>query len=86
MTNKAPYEEIESKEVRKLYESREFPDVTGLLCGEIIQRCWHCKFESAQEVYDLIRDVEVEQSCKFGFLKLWNVFECHSLLGFRASF
>lgn len=85
MTNKAPYKEMESKEVRKLYESREFPDVSGTLCGEIIQRCWHCEFESAQEVYDLIRGVEVEQSCKFGFLKLWNVFECHSLLGFRAS-
>jgi serine/threonine protein kinase len=54
MTGKYPFQELPSSEVENLYKSDKFPDVTGILCGEIIERCWRCEFVSAQEIFDLI--------------------------------
>ncbi|RDL30114.1 Uncharacterized protein BP5553_10392 [Venustampulla echinocandica] len=55
MTGRAPYEDVGSDEVKKRYKAHNFPsDVTEILCGEIIQRCWHFEVASAQEVYDFV--------------------------------
>jgi serine/threonine protein kinase len=48
MTNNYPYEEVPSDEVEKLYGSRQFPEVTHLMCGDIIERCWHQQVDAAQ--------------------------------------
>src|SRR3569833_1106061 len=50
MTRKQPYEDVESQEVEARYARNEFPPVAGILFGDIIQRCWMCKFGSAVEV------------------------------------
>ncbi len=55
MTGQYPFQELPSNEVEKLYKAHKFPDVTGIPCGEIIERCWRCEFVSAQEIYDLIQ-------------------------------
>ena len=54
MTGKDPYEEIPSGEVWPLYREGQFPNVSHVLCGEIIRKCWLGEARSAQEVYDTI--------------------------------
>jgi serine/threonine protein kinase len=51
----SPYEEVPSDEVERLYEEKNFPDLSGLPCGDVIMKCWLCEFDSAQQVSDLIR-------------------------------
>lgn len=53
MTNSYTYEEIFSDEVEKLYACRQFPDVTHLPCGRIIEQCWHQQVNAAQ-VYNAL--------------------------------
>jgi len=60
MTGKPPFQELPSDKVRELYKGYQFPDVTGLLCGEIIERCWRCEIASAQEISKFIQTLEME--------------------------
>ena len=60
MTSRYPYEELRSKQVRERYKTQDFPDVTGISCGEIIWRCWCFEALSAQEVFDCIRSMVAE--------------------------
>jgi serine/threonine protein kinase len=60
-TGRAPYGELASDEVTRRYEAHIFPeDVNKLLCGDIIQRCWLGRFESAQLVYEALKTMEFE--------------------------
>jgi len=54
MTGKAPYQELESDEVERRYCAQDFPDITDIPCGKIIQRCWRSDVVSAQEVCDFV--------------------------------
>ena len=54
MTNNYPYEEAPSDEVEDLYKCRQFPEVTHLTCGGIIEQCWHRQVAAAQ-VYEYLR-------------------------------
>ena len=56
VTGLYPFQEIDSDEVIKRYEAQEWPNVTGILCGGIIERCWRCEIASAQEIYDTIQE------------------------------
>lgn len=47
MTGNYPYEELPSGEVDKLYKHRQFPEVTSLMCGDIIEQCWHRQVDAA---------------------------------------
>ncbi|RFU34934.1 hypothetical protein B7463_g1423, partial [Scytalidium lignicola] len=40
-TGKQPYGEIPSDRVDMLYTQREFPNVSHLPCGRVIEQCWH---------------------------------------------
>jgi serine/threonine protein kinase len=55
MTGTSPYEELGSSEAKRLFKAQEFPDMTGILCGEYIRQCWLGKVNSAQEVHDIIK-------------------------------
>lgn len=59
ITSQYPFQEVSSDEVIERYKAHEFPDVTGIMCGEIISRCWRCEVDSAQEIYDSIQ-AEIE--------------------------
>jgi hypothetical protein len=48
LTSHSPYEEVPSDEAERLYEEKNFPDVSGFLCGDVILKCWLCEFDSAQ--------------------------------------
>jgi serine/threonine protein kinase len=54
MTGKAPYQELESDEVERRYRAHDFPDITDVPCGKIIQCCWRSDVVSAQEVCDFV--------------------------------
>lgn len=64
MTGRYPFQEVGSDEVEKLYKAHNFPDVTRILCGEIIERCWRFEVVSAQEICNFVRDMEIKQLCK----------------------
>lgn len=50
MTGEQPYAERSEDEVEIMYTNREFPSVNKVMCGNTIQGCWMCRFNSAQEV------------------------------------
>ncbi|KAH8807063.1 serine/threonine protein kinase [Xylogone sp. PMI_703] len=56
-TGKFPYEEILSDEVERLYAQQEFPDVSHLLFGKIIEECWHQEVDMSQ-IYDSISSID----------------------------
>ncbi|ROT35421.1 kinase-like protein [Sodiomyces alkalinus F11] len=55
ITGTAPFEEIPSHEVDRRYQAREFPELTGIQCADVIAKCWHREIRSAQEVVDMIK-------------------------------
>ncbi|PTU19928.1 hypothetical protein P175DRAFT_0439760, partial [Aspergillus ochraceoroseus IBT 24754] len=50
MTGSYPYEEVASNEVERLYEAQQFPDVSALVCGALIMRCWQQQQQQQQQV------------------------------------
>lgn len=55
MTSGQPYAELEDAEVVRRYETKEFPDVEGVACGDVIRGCWMQEFKSAGEVAERLR-------------------------------
>jgi serine/threonine protein kinase len=53
-----PYQEVSSDEVGKLYEARQFPDVSTVIGGPIILQCWCRQVGSVQAVYDGLSAIE----------------------------
>lgn len=64
MTGHYLFEELPSDEAEKRNKTHEFADVTGIYCGEIIERCWHSEVISAQEIYSFIQDTEMKLACE----------------------
>ncbi|KAI9785609.1 MAG: hypothetical protein M1816_000356 [Peltula sp. TS41687] len=60
MTGHDPFEELPSDEVEKPYQADEFADVTGIYCGEIIERCWRFEAASTQEICNLLQGTEMK--------------------------
>ncbi|KAH8787552.1 kinase-like domain-containing protein [Hyaloscypha sp. PMI_1271] len=52
MTGRRPYEGIPDDTIAKLYSKATFPDVTGILCGDVITGCWEGRFKNAEEVLE----------------------------------
>ncbi|KAK1675540.1 kinase-like domain-containing protein [Colletotrichum godetiae] len=46
MTGKAPFEEFQSRDVQRMYNNQEFPDLTGVPHSDLILGCWSQNFES----------------------------------------
>ena len=64
MTGRAPFHDLPNDKVEELYKANKFPNVAGIVCGEIIERCWHCHVATAQEIYHLIQVIEEKLSCE----------------------
>ena len=41
MTGSSPHEDVSDEELSLAYLEKRFPEVAGLVCGELIARCWH---------------------------------------------
>ncbi|KAI1461891.1 kinase-like domain-containing protein [Annulohypoxylon moriforme] len=65
MTGKQPYAELDDDEVELRSTRGEFPLVDKVVCGDVISRCWMCRFDSAQEVYTAVK-AEIEDLVKLG--------------------
>jgi hypothetical protein len=55
MTGKPPYHEFEKsetdrREVEELYTNNQFPDVTTVPLGQLIQGCWYGEVNSMREI------------------------------------
>ncbi|KAL1998925.1 hypothetical protein VTN02DRAFT_5339 [Thermoascus thermophilus] len=61
MTGSYPYEEVASGEVERLYAVDQLPDLSSVICGDIIIQCWHRQVESVQ-VHDRLVAIERELS------------------------
>ncbi|KFY61221.1 hypothetical protein V496_05138 [Pseudogymnoascus sp. VKM F-4515 (FW-2607)] len=56
MTGREPYQEVEDDdEVTALFVEKRFPPVDGLMCGDVMMKCWLGEVESAEEMYLLIK-------------------------------
>ncbi|KAJ5612001.1 hypothetical protein N7510_005195 [Penicillium lagena] len=53
----SPYEDVPSDEVERLFTQKEFPDVSGIPCGQIIKQCWLSQIDSAAHVQTVIGDI-----------------------------
>lgn len=58
MTGENPFQDLPSDKVTELFQAKEFPDVSQVICGDIITRCWNCEIESAQQVQDLVQALQ----------------------------
>lgn len=61
MTGEIPFQDLPSDEVEKNYKAQVYPNVTNITCGDVIRKCWDSEVESAQEVYEYIRDIESKE-------------------------
>ncbi|KUJ14097.1 kinase-like protein [Mollisia scopiformis] len=52
MTGGRPYEGIPDDTITELYIRGSFPDVTSILCGDVITSCWQGCFRNAEEVLE----------------------------------
>lgn len=55
LTGKAPFHEFQSEEVERRYSAHDFPDLAGMPCAEIIQKCWLQQFGLVDEVIELMK-------------------------------
>ncbi|PSS18445.1 hypothetical protein M430DRAFT_27902 [Amorphotheca resinae ATCC 22711] len=53
MAGRRPYEGIPDGTITERYTKRIFPDVTSILCGDVIISCWQGCFRNAEEVLEL---------------------------------
>lgn len=53
----SPYEELPSDEVERLFTRKEFPDISGIPCGQVIKQCWLSQLDTAADVRAAIQDV-----------------------------
>ena len=53
----SPYEEVPSDEVESLFTQKEFPNVSGILCGQIIKQCWLSQVQSAAQVQIAVQNM-----------------------------
>jgi serine/threonine protein kinase len=81
----SPYEEIPSDELESLFTQKEFPDVSGIPCGQIIKQCWLSQVDSAAHVQTAIGDilsrtVEIDSLLKPELIELKSHSDLHSFL------
>lgn len=57
MTGHYPFAELDSDAIEANYRAHKFPDVKGIICGDMIKQCWSSEIGSAQVIYELIQDI-----------------------------
>src|SRR6266566_1207568 len=54
ITTNEPHHGVDKDGVDKLLKEGRYPDVSGILLGDVIQKCWAGGFESAAQVADAV--------------------------------
>ncbi|KAH7317539.1 kinase-like domain-containing protein [Rhexocercosporidium sp. MPI-PUGE-AT-0058] len=55
MTCQIPFPGLSGDEVKENYQNHKFPDVSRIVCGEFIKRCWRSQIASAREICDFMQ-------------------------------
>jgi len=55
MAWKKPFSELDDGEVEIRFTRDEFPNVSNIACGGIVQKCWEERYERAEQVVDELR-------------------------------
>jgi len=50
-----PFAELESDEVEANYRANKFPELEGIICGNIIKQCWSFEIESAKKILEIVQ-------------------------------
>jgi serine/threonine protein kinase len=59
VTGEEPYREYADYEVEEIFQVGIFPDLTDVMCEEIIRLCWYQEAESAQHIREVLAKIEV---------------------------
>ena len=62
MTGSYSYEDIPSDEVEELYRIEQFPDLSLIICWDIIKQCWPRETDSVTTIRDALADIEEQFS------------------------
>jgi serine/threonine protein kinase len=54
ITGAKPFKDLGGEEVQKLLEDGTYPDVSRLVLGDIISRCWRGEYQSSAEVAEAV--------------------------------
>lgn len=57
MTTQQPYEDLDEEGVEVRYIHGDFPAVEGVVCGDIINKCWTQQYGAATAVYHSIEEI-----------------------------
>lgn len=57
-TGNPPFHELEEDEVERNYEAGVFPDLSGLLCADIITLCWHQGVSLSEQICKMVELLE----------------------------
>ncbi|KAL3420291.1 hypothetical protein PVAG01_08790 [Phlyctema vagabunda] len=60
VTGRAPFDELPDEEVEGKYLAGEFPDLAGVLCGEVIRICWQQEAHLAQLVHEIVHKLYLQ--------------------------
>jgi hypothetical protein len=50
MAWKKPFDELSNGEVEKRFNRDQFPDVSNVICTDIIRKCWNEEYAKAEDV------------------------------------
>jgi serine/threonine protein kinase len=64
VSGRYPFQELASDDVVKRYEAHEWPDVTAMVCGDVVRRCWQREVDSARDVCDMVIEIIAQLRCK----------------------
>jgi hypothetical protein len=62
MTSSKPFEDEDTREVKRWYDRELFPDIRGVLCGDVMKKCWNEVFESGEEVLESRRQKQIARA------------------------
>ncbi|KAL9123619.1 MAG: hypothetical protein Q9217_006965 [Psora testacea] len=60
LTGHDPYDTLSDDEVAGRYSHGLFPDVSGIIYGDVIHGCWRGRFSTAQEVEYMVKRIPTE--------------------------
>lgn len=61
-TTLKPYSHIETREVKRLYATGQFPETSNILLGSAIRKCWKMQFEDVSEVLTELKELYAANS------------------------
>ncbi|PTB42440.1 uncharacterized protein TrAFT101_008466 [Trichoderma asperellum] len=61
-TGNAPFHDLEEDDVERNYEAGIFPDLSEVLCSDVITLCWQQRAGSTQQLYETIERLCVSEN------------------------